>query len=107
MKIISPLLNKSQYKIFRRTTNGLHKIQNDEIAKPVTGKTNDIQMKELKTNAKKLNKQKKKDNDSIDSTNNIDFRKNEMKIQMLSRPLYDQIFKNSRNNKHDEKIVKR
>lgn len=88
---------KSVVKIYRKTENGWKVLNNgkkEEIPKstPVHNQT-----KHEKITAK---------NDEMPNKR-PDCRENEMKIQMLSQSLYDQIFRNSKKTTPDEETIKR
>lgn len=110
MKIISALLasKKSSVKVFRSGSKSL--------GKAVTNKTVSTIENQPKThnNATDAGKQQqsaitgappnRQDGSGGSPTM---YRENEMKIQMLSKPLYDQIFKNENPKNHDAKAIKR
>lgn len=87
---------KSVYKIYRKTENGwkvLDNIKKNEIPKPAAINHNQTQQQENNTQSDDL------------STEQPNCRANEMKIQMLSKSLYDQIFKNSHKHKPDQQTI--
>lgn len=88
---------KSVYKIYRKSENGWKVVDNvkkEEIFKRPTAYSQ-TQHEEIKAQ-----------NDEI-ATERPTCRENEMNIQMLSQPLYDQIFKNNQKNVPDTKTIER
>lgn len=90
---------KSVYTIYRKTENGwkvLENVDKNEIPKPAAINHNQQpQQKENNTPTSDLSKERP------------NCRENEMKIQMLSKPLYDQIFKNNRKTQPDEQTIQK
>lgn len=87
---------KSVYKIYRKTENGwkvLDNIKKNEIPKPATINHNQIQQQENNTQSNDL------------STEQLECRANEMRIQMLSKSLYDQIFKSNQKKTPDQQTI--
>lgn len=90
---------KSVYKIYRKTENGwkiLENVNKNEIHKPAIIGHNQIRTQEQS--------KAKSDDLSKDQPNH---RENEMKIQMLSKSLYEQIFMNNHKPTPDEKTIKK
>ena len=90
---------KSVYKIYRKTENGwkvLENVNKNEIHKPAISAHNQTQSQE---------KSKAKSDDLL--KNRPTHRENEMKIQMLSKSLYEQIFKNNHKPTPDEKTIQK
>lgn len=88
---------KSVVKIYRKTENGWKVLNNEkkeEIPKSISVH-NQTKREEIKAKNDEMPK------------NRPDCRENEMKIQMLSQSLYDQIFRNSKKNTPDEETIKR
>lgn len=92
---------KSVYKIYRKTENGwkvLKDVNKHEIHKPAAIAHNQSQSQsQEKSKAKSVDLPK-------DRTNH---RENEMKIQMLSKSLYEQIFKNNHKPTPDEQTIQK
>lgn len=93
---------KTNYKIYRKTENGWKVI--DNVKKADVFKA--IQSQEKYEEVHEQRGQELASNDEIDQKQ-PNYRQNEMKIQMLSQPLYEQIFKNSSKQKLDERKIKR
>lgn len=95
---------KSVYKIYRKTENGwkvLENVDKNEIPKRATNNHNHTQQnqnQEKNTQIGDLSKESKE---------RLNHRENEMKIQMLSKSLYEQIFKNNHKNTPDEQTIKK
>lgn len=91
---------KSVYKVYRKTEKGwtvLNNVNKDELERAATI-PNQQQHDEIDV--------KHKPADGI-SNNRSDCRENEMKIQMLSKSLYDQIFKNNNKTTPDQLTIKK
>lgn len=89
---------KSVVKIYRKTCNGWKVLDNakkEEISRPTTVVHNQKQHDETNAKEDKILEERPK------------FRENEMKIQMLSKPLYNQIFKNNKKNVPNEETINR
>lgn len=89
---------KSVVKIYRKTGNGWKVLDNakkEEISQPTTVVHNQKQYDETDTKDDKILEERSK------------CRENEMKIQMLSKPLYNQIFKNNKKNVPNEETINR
>lgn len=85
---------KSVYKIYRKTENGwnvLENVKKEDVRKATTYHNQT---------------QHERNNDEIPK-NLPNHRENEMKIQMLSKSLYNQIFKNNKQNVVDEETIKK
>lgn len=93
---------KTNYKIYRKTENGWKVI--DNVKKADVFKA--IHSQEKYEEVHEQRGQELASNDEIDQKQ-PKYRQNEMKIQMLSQPLYEQIFKNSTKQKLDERKIKR
>ena len=95
---------KTNYKIYRKTENGWKTIDNVKKADVFRA----IQSQEEYV---EIHEQRAQEivNDEIKTSNDVEpnYRQNEMKIQMLSQPLYEQIFKNSIKNEIDERKIRR
>lgn len=100
---------KTNYKIYRKTENGWKVI--DSVKKADVFKVS--QSQEKHEEVREQHGQEDIVKDEINTTcDEIDqrqpnYRQNEMKIQMLSQPLYEQIFKNSTKNEIDERKIRR
>lgn len=111
MRIISALLasKKSSIQVFRGSAKSLGKTVTNKIVPPAIE-----QSPKLKQNASNEGKQQQPASNGAslnrqDGTNDGQsmYRENEMKIQMLSKPLFEQIFKNNIRNDHDVNTIKK
>lgn len=99
---------KTHYKIYRKSENGWKVI--DNVNK--TDVTDAIQNRKKLDDVRVQCDQKiaeteiRASNDEINQ-NQPNYRQNAMKIQMLSQPLYEQIFKNRPKNTLDEQKIRR
>lgn len=89
---------KSVYKIYRKTEKGW--------------KVEDVKKEDFKkatTNHNHNQTQPKQNNEQNDETpsEGPQYRQNEMKIQMLSKSLYDQIFRNNKKNATKDESIKK
>lgn len=95
------------YKIYRKTDNGWKVLENAkkiDVFKPAQSQT---KHEEVHNQAQKVVQQEiGPQNDEIQS-GEPNCRQNEMKIQMLSKLLYDQIFKNNPKNVADEQKIEK
>lgn len=96
---------KSVLKIYRKTENGwkvLDNVSKNEIPKAATNNHNQNKApQENKSQTENLSKEEQ-NNAQASSC-----RENEMKIQMLSKSLYDQIFKNNQRIRPDEQTIQK
>lgn len=74
--------SKSQIKVFRKSAKGWEMISDKDL---IVESTNATQTQLSKSDLKE---------ETQNDENGPDYRQNEMKIQMLSKPLYEQVFKN-------------
>lgn len=102
--------SKSNLKIYRKTENGWKVIKN--VKKAVV--FNAIQSQEKHEEVREQHGQEevakdeiKASNDEIEDRKQANYRQNEMKIQMLSQSLYEQVFKNSTKNEIEERKIRR
>lgn len=96
-KTVKNAYKKSVYRIFRKTNNGwkvLNDVDKSEIHMPVKNS----QQKQCKNNTQNV---------AETSNDGPSCRENEMKIQMLSKSLYEQIFKNNTKNTPDQHTIRR
>lgn len=96
---------KTNYKIYRKTENGWKVIDNvkkADVFEAIQSQEKHEEVHEQRGQETVINAS----NDEIDQKQ-PNYRQNEMKIQMLSQPLFEQIFKNSTKNKLDEQKIKR
>lgn len=97
---------KSNIKIYRKTDNGWEKIENAN-KKDVRRLQSRIKHEDTHNQTQdSLGAEIKASNNEIQGEE-ANYRQNEMKIQMLSQSLYNQIFKNSTKNEIDERKIKR
>lgn len=99
---------KSNYKIYRKSANGWKIIDNvdkADVLKVMQGRERHDAQEQCKQQHN-TEEEIKSANDEIDQ-GPANYRQNEMKIQMLSQSLYDQIFKNSTRNRIDEQKIRR
>lgn len=100
---------KTTYKIYRKTDTGWKIIDNVQKADAI----NAIQGRKHNDEVHEQRRQNGANHDEIKSSNGDsdqgrpNYRQNEMKIQMLSQPLYEQIFKNTTQNQIDERKIRR
>lgn len=102
--------SKSNLKIYRKTENGWKVIKN--VKKAVV--FNAIQSQEKHEEVREQHGQEevakdeiKASNDEIEDQKQQNYRQNEMKIQMLSQSLYEQVFKNSTKHEIEERKIRR
>lgn len=88
---------KSVVKIYRKTENGWKVLDNAKKEEKIKSTSVHNQTKNEEINAK---------DDEIPNER-PKCRENEMRIQMLSQSLYDQIFRNNKKNTPDEETIKR
>lgn len=103
------LRKKSNYKIYRKTENGWKLIDNVEkadVLKTIQSQENHDEVHKQCGRDGSAQDEIKSANDEIDQ-GRPNYRQNEMKIQMLSQSLYEQIFKNNTKQQIDEQKIRR
>lgn len=103
------LQRKSNYKIYRETENGWKVIDNVKkanVLKAMQSQENHDEVHEQLGQDGSAQDEIKSSNDEIEQAR-PNYRQNEMKIQMLSQSLYEQIFKNNTKQQIDEQKIKR
>lgn len=107
MRIISALNKSVSIKIFRsKKPNILKKPTNDQIP-TITAIAHAVEAGGLGKQNEPASEGSNHGHQDLSNINNPMYRENEMKIQMLSRPMYEQIFKNSTKKDHDQKNIQR
>lgn len=91
---------KSVYKIYRKTGNGwkVEDIRKEDFRKATTNQNHNHNQSQHETQPEQC--------DEI-PTDCPNYRQNEMKIQMLSKSLYDQIFRNNKKNVASVETIKK
>lgn len=99
---------KTNLKIYRKTENGwtvIDNVKKADVFKVVQNQEKHNEVRE-QHEPEVVKDEIKASNDEIDKQP-ANHRQNEMKIQMLSQPLYEHIFKNSTRNEIDERKIRR
>lgn len=104
MRIISALNKSSSIKIFRTKNSKTPKNQkNNEI--PATSYGVDAAESSKQKQSATVHQSSKHGQQHLPNNTNPMRRENEMKIQMLSKPMYEQIFKNGITKDHDKNVI--
>lgn len=99
---------KSNYKIYRKTENGWKIIDNVKKADVLKAIQNQEKHEEVhEQRGPEIPKDEIKTSNVEIDQKQPNYRQNEMKIQMLSKPLYEQIFKNRTKDKLDGQKIAR
>lgn len=93
--------NRSTVKIFQYAKKDFVKIKKETVEKVAPAVHNTSQRKITKKDEASV------ESGILDETKPLNYRENEMKIQMLSKHLHDQIFGNSATKSIDQNVIKR
>lgn len=102
--------SKTNYKIYRKTENGwkvINNVEKADVVKVIQSQEKHEDVREQHGQEEIVKDEIKASNDEFGNQEQPNYRQNEMKIQMLSQPLYQQIFKDSTKNDIDRRKVQR